>query len=129
MNFPFEKLDAWQMSEDLAVETYQLLRKFPSYEQYAMCNQIRRAVTSISFNIAEGSGRTSYKEKIRFIEIAFGSLRETYSQLHLALRLGYISQTEDFDPLLPFFFGIEKKLNGLKWFYKKQMENEDEEQK
>lgn len=128
MNFSFEKLEVWQKSEDLAVETYKLLPKFPPFEQYALCYQIRKAVTSVSFNIAEGSGRTSYKEKMRFLEISFGSLRETYSQLHLAVRLGYISQIDDFEPLLPYFFEIEKKLNGLKWFYQKQMDSESESQ-
>lgn len=123
MNFSFEKLEVWQRAEDLAVEVYTLLPKFPVCEQYAMCDQIRRSVTSISFNIAEGSGRPSYKEKIRFIEISFGSLRETYSQLHLAVRLGYIDQETDFNRLLPSFYNLEKKLNGLKWFYQNQINN------
>lgn len=119
MMFPFEKLDAWQKAEDLAVEVYSLLPKFPATEQYALCQQIRRAVSSISLNIAEGSGRFSAKEKVRFIEIAFGSLRETYSQLHLAQRLGYLSE-EELIPIYGQFVHLEKLLNGLSWFYKNQ---------
>ena len=119
MMFPFEKLDAWQKAEDLAVEVYSLLPKFPATEQYALCQQIRRAVSSISLNIAEGSGRFSAKEKVRFIEIAFGSLRETYSQLHLAQRLGYLSE-EELIPIYGQFVNLEKLLNGLSWFYKNQ---------
>lgn len=119
MMFPFEKLDAWQKAEDLAVEVYSLLPKFPATEQYALCQQIRRAVSSISLNIAEGSGRFSAKEKVRFIEIAFGSLRETYSQLHLAQRLGYLSE-EELIPIYGQFIHLEKLLNGLSWFYKNQ---------
>ena len=67
MLFPFEKLEAWRKAEDLAVDVYALLPKFPAIEQYALCQQIRRAVSSISLNIAEGCGRLSPKEKVRFI--------------------------------------------------------------
>lgn len=119
MLFPFEKLEAWRKAEDLAVDVYALLPKFPAIEQYALCQQIRRAVTSIPLNISEGSGRFSSKEKVRFLEIAFGSLRETYSQLHLAQRLGYLSEDE-LTPIYGQFVNLEKLLNGLSWFYKNQ---------
>ena len=120
MLFPFEKLEAWRKAEDLAVDVYALLPKFPAIEQYALCQQIRRAASSISLNIAEGCGRLSPKEKVRFIEIAFGSLRETYSQLHLAQRLGYLSE-EELTPIFGQFINLEKLLNGLSWFYKDQI--------
>lgn len=89
--FNFENLQVWQLSEDLAVDVYKLFPKFPAEEKYGICSQLRRAVTSISFNLAEGSGRSYYREKIRFIEIANGSLKETYSELHLSVRLGFLT--------------------------------------
>lgn len=72
--YPFENLNAWQESRKYVVEVYRLLEQFPQSERYALCDQIRRAVISVPSNIAEGSGRISYKEKIHFIEIAYGSL-------------------------------------------------------
>ena len=89
--FQFEKLIAWERAKELTLAIYPLVAKFPQYEQYALSSQIRRAVVSIPSNIAEGSGRTSKKEKNHFLEIAFGSLTETYCQLLIAADLGYIS--------------------------------------
>ena len=59
-----------------------------------MCDQLRRAAISITSNIAEGSGRTSLKEKVHFIEISYGSLLEVLSQLDVACDLGYITLAE-----------------------------------
>lgn len=121
MIFNFEKLVVWQLAEDLAVEVYKLFVKFPQEEKYGLCSQLRRAVSSISINLAEGSGRSSYQEKIRFIEISDGSLKETYSELHLSMRLGFITE-EDLEQLQPLFVDIESKLRALRWSYKKQLE-------
>ena len=74
--------------------TYKLLKKFPVEERYAMCDQLRRAVLSITSNIAEGVNRFSVKDKAHFIEIAYGSLMEVSSQIEIAEELEYIS-TED----------------------------------
>ena len=71
--FSFEKLAVWQEARELVVECYSLVSKFPKEEKYALGDQIRRAVVSIASNIAEGSGRVSLKEKMHFIEIAYGS--------------------------------------------------------
>lgn len=73
---------------------YKLIEKFPLSEKYALCDQLKRAVISVASNIAEGSGRFSSKEKIRFIEIAYGSLMEVYCQLILAYDLQYINEDE-----------------------------------
>ena len=59
-----------------------------------MCDQLRRAVTSIPTNLAEGTSRESLKEKVRFVEISYGSLCEVYNLLILALDLGYIGEQE-----------------------------------
>ena len=71
-----------------------LVRKFPTNENFALSDQIRRAVVSIPSNIAEGMGRFSTKEQTHFLEIAFGSLLETSAQLDIAYDLGFITQVE-----------------------------------
>ena len=62
----FRELEAYKEGKKLIKEVYRLLNKFPRAEQYAMCDQLRRAVISITSNIAEGSGRASSKEKSIF---------------------------------------------------------------
>ena len=76
---------------------YGLLREFPREEQYALCDQLRRAVISIPSNLAEGSGRYSVKEQLHFIEIAYGSLLEVECQMDIAYDLGYISNQQLLD--------------------------------
>ena len=73
---------------------YALTKQFPSHEQFALTNQIQRAVISVPSNIAEGMGRFSIKERIHFVEIACGSLMETMCQLEFAANLGYISEEQ-----------------------------------
>lgn len=63
----------------------------PKEEQYALCDQLRRAVISVPSNIAEGSGRTSAKDQAHFLEMAFGSLMEVDCQMDIAKDLGYVS--------------------------------------
>lgn len=88
--YSFENLDVWKVSKQLVIQIYQLIEKFPKVENYALCDQLRRACVSVPSNIAEGSGRVSIKEKIHFISIAYGSLMEVYCQLQLAEELQYI---------------------------------------
>ena len=64
-------------------------------------------------NIAEGSGRNSNKEKVHFIEIAYGSLMEAFSQLQIAQDLGYLTE-QDIDTIRPQFISVAKMLPGLK---------------
>lgn len=109
--FIFEKLDVWQKSRKLVVEVYQLLDQFPNVEKYALCDQIRRAAVSVPSNIAEGAGRASNKEKIHFIEIAYGSLMETFNQLLIAVDLGYIPE-ERVNCMRERFTEIAKMLSG-----------------
>lgn len=91
-DFYFRQLRVYINSKELVKHVYGLLKKFPEEEKYALCNQIRRAVTSIPINIAEGFGRFSSKEKTRFIEISFGSLTETSCELEISYELGYITK-------------------------------------
>ncbi len=90
----FRKLNVYITDKELVKQVYALLKKFPKEEQYALCDQLRRAVISIPSNIAEGSGRESQKDQMHFYTIAYGSLMETLSQLDVASDLGYITNEE-----------------------------------
>ena len=90
--YSFEKLKVWQQSRTLVKNTYIILNQFPKIEQYALCDQMRRAAISIPSNIAESCGRTSDKEKSHFLDYALGSSMELYCQYTLALDLGYITR-------------------------------------
>ena len=92
--FSFRRLDVYQESKNYVLYIYELLKQFPKEEQYALCDQLRRAAVSIPSNLVEGMGRVSIKEQIHFIEIAFGSLNETICQLDIAYELNYISQEQ-----------------------------------
>lgn len=72
----------------------------PPSEIYALSSQIRRAVTSITFNIAEGYGRKTLKDRIHFLYIARGSLYELEAQLITCMDLGYLKQEKMKDVVL-----------------------------
>ena len=92
--FPYRDLRVYQQAKVFAIYVYRLLRQFPKEEQYALCDQLRRAVISIPSNIAEGMGRSSVKEQIHFIEIAFASLSEVMCQLELSFELNFIDKMQ-----------------------------------
>jgi four helix bundle protein len=71
-----------------------MISNFPKHELYGLGNQLRRAIISVQSNIAEGTSRYGKKEKIHFINIAYGSLMESVCQMSLAKDLGYISKEE-----------------------------------
>ena len=89
-------------------------------ETYALSDQLRRAVVSVPSNIAEGSGRCSVKEKIHFLEIAYGSLTETLCQLDIAHDLEYITDVE-FNNIQEKIDVIGKLLSGLHNSFMKQL--------
>jgi len=80
----FKDLIVWQKARDLAVLIYKLTENFPKSELYGITSQMRRAVVSISSNIAESYHRFHTKEKNQFLAIAFGSGSELESQLEVA---------------------------------------------
>ena len=90
----FRKLDAYIYAKNIVKQIYALVKKFPKEEQYALCDQLRRAVISIPSNIAEGSGRTTPKDQAHFYTIAYGSLMEVLAQLDVACELEYITEIE-----------------------------------
>lgn len=113
MEFTFEKLNVYNQVLDLITYTYRYTHCFPEYEKYGLCSQLQRAIVSVASNIAEGSGRKSYKEKIHFIEIAYGSLMEAYAQYKIALKLTYINE-EALQFVQPIFFSIARQLSALR---------------
>jgi four helix bundle protein len=83
------KLRAFALADDVVMLIYRATRGFPKEEIYGLTSQMRRAAVSIPSNSVEGCARESQGEYLRFLEIAFGSLRELHYQLGLAGRLGY----------------------------------------
>ena len=100
----FTDLVVWQEAHKLVLETYVVTKKFPRDELFALTSQMRRAVISITSNIAEGFSRKSKKEKTQFYTIAKGSLTELESQFFAARDIGYINISE--------FENISRRINS-----------------
>lgn len=94
----FTDILAWKEGHSLVILVYRITETFPKKETYSLVDQMRRASASLTSNIAEGFGRNSYKERIRFYYIAHGSLTELKDQLLIARDVGYLSQ-QDFKTL------------------------------
>ena len=118
--FSFEGLEVYKTARLLVRDVYRLQQKFPKTEIYALGDQIRRSASSVTSNIAEGSGRNSNKEKVHFIEIAYGSLMEAFSQLQIAQDLGYLTE-QDIDTIRPQFISVAKMLSGLRKFFETKL--------
>jgi len=88
----YRDLAAWQKSMDLVEEIYRITKDLPREEQFGLTNQIRRSVTSVPANIAEGQGRLHRAEFLRLLSVARGSLTETETHLLIAIRLGYLDR-------------------------------------
>ena len=114
--FGYRKLIAYQKGKEIVKRTYKLLKKFPTEEKYALCDQLRRASVSITSNIAEGTNRFSVKDKAHFVEMAYGSLMEVSSQFEIAEDLGYIT-TDDRQNMDKLIDEEARLLAGLKKSY------------
>lgn len=88
----YTKILAWQKADDLTVAVYGVSRGFPKEELYGLTSQLRRAVSSAPANIVEGASRDSKRDYLHFLYIARASLAEARYFIHLAGRLGYISE-------------------------------------
>jgi len=88
---PYERLTAWQVCYELALETYRSTSSFPKHELYGVTSQARRAAFSAAANIAEGSAKRGSREVRRFLDIAIGSLAELAFILRLARDLEYLT--------------------------------------
>lgn len=108
----FRDLHAWQEAHRFVLMMYALTKKFPKDELFALTSQLRRAVVSITSNLAEGFSRATYKDKANFYCTALGSLTEAQNQLIVALDVKYISQTE-FDAVWNQSIVVSKLINDL----------------
>ncbi|GAB4192886.1 MAG: four helix bundle protein [Calditrichia bacterium] len=118
----FTDLRVWQKALSFKLSVYRLTEKFPDSEKFVLTSQIRRAVISITANIAEGYGRFSYKDHIHFLIQARGSLYETYDHLIAAYKLKYITKS-DFVILKRNFYDLIKVLNGYIKFIRSKIIN------
>ena len=90
----YRDLRAWKAAKALAIRCYQATNQFPKAEEYGLKSQIRRAAVSVPANIAEGSGRYSDRDFVRFIRIARGSVSELETLIAIASDLGYLNARE-----------------------------------
>ena len=90
----FRKLQVWQLNRRLTVNVYRTTAAFPRDERYGLTSQMRRAVVSIGSTIAEGCGRGSTSDTLRFFQMAFGSSVEVLHQLITSQDLGFLAEVE-----------------------------------
>jgi four helix bundle protein len=108
----YKDLIAWQKGMDLVAEVYKLTDAFPKREVYSLTDQIRRAAVSIPSNIAEGPAHYNKREFLHFLRHSAGSLAELETQLLIAQRLGYCSDS-DTVAVLERVNELGRILNGL----------------
>lgn len=94
MAYRFEKLEIWSAAVEYAKKIYSATEAFPKQELYGLTSQLRRAVVSISSNIAEGSASESIKEFRMFLNYSIRSIAETVSQLSIAKAMDYLKENE-----------------------------------
>lgn len=108
----FTDLRVWQQGHKLVILIYDLTKTFPSEEKFSLTSQIRRAVVSITSNIAESFGRQSEKDRLHFYTMARGSLLELQNQILIARDINLMKNT-DFTVLSEQTIIVHKLLNGL----------------
>ncbi len=116
-----EELEAWQVAMELVTRVYSVTRGWPADERFGLTNQIRRAAVSVPSNIAEGQGRGSSTEFLRFLSIAYGSLQELRTQLKIGANLKYLPH-EEFDAMITLSDSFGRLLNGLRRSIRKRLE-------
>jgi four helix bundle protein len=117
--FRFEKLGVWQKAVEYADLIYTTTQTFPVEERFGLTSQLRRSAVSVSSNIAEGSSRSSHTDLARFIEIAYGSLLESISELEIAKRQQFLSD-EKFGAAYKKAEDLAKMLSGFRRTLKKR---------
>ena len=108
----YSELLVWQKAMDLVTEIYKLTGAFPQIERFGLVAQLQRAAVSVPANIAEGHGRKSTGAYLNHLSIANGSLMEVETLVHVASRLGYMTQDQSKD-VLQRSDEIGKMLSGL----------------
>ena len=121
-----KNLQVWRKSINFVKEIYLITRTFPKEEMFGLTSQIRRAAASIPSNIAEGNGRGSKKDLIRFLYIAIGSASEIETQLIICHEIGFLNGS-DFDRLINMIHEIIRMATALVNNKKKELDNNEDE--
>ena len=116
----FEELEVWKKARILKNEIRELVKGFPAEEKYRLCDQLIRSSRSINTQIAEGHGRRTYPDRLRFCIIARGSVSETLNHLIDAFDCNYISQ-EVLNTFRQKINEVERLLNGYISFLEKKI--------
>ena len=90
----FKEIKAWQYAHSFVLKVYNMTEKFPNHEKYGLSSQFQRAAVSVPANIAEGFRKLSKADKLRFMNIAQGSLEECRYYIILSKDLGYINNLD-----------------------------------
>jgi four helix bundle protein len=109
----YQDLEVWQKAMNLVVLCYKISESFPRNEVYGLASQLQRAAVSVPANIAEGRGRQYSKEFLQHLSIAYGSLAELETHIHIAKRLDYIDESQ-LDEMLEKTSELGRMLNGLR---------------
>ena len=109
---PHERLDVWRHGVELALCVYEVTGDFPDEERYGLVAQLRRSAVSIPSNIAEGAGRGTDADFLRFLYMARGSLNEVDTQLQISDKLGILTPSH-FERLREPFTSVSNTLDGL----------------
>lgn len=111
MTNKFEDIVAWQKAYSFVLAVYKAANVFPEHERFGLCSQFKRAAVSIPANIAEGYKELSKADKLRFYNIAQGSVEECRCYVHLSKDLGYVS-AETYDCLCILLEETSRLLNA-----------------
>ena len=117
----YRNIVAWQRGHELTLKVYRITKSFSSDERYGLTSQLRRAAYSVPANIAEGSGRATNRDYLRFLHTALGSLNEVDYFIFLAHELGMLS-AECNEELKRNIVGAFSALNGLVKAVKKEVD-------
>jgi four helix bundle protein len=118
---PHEKLEVWNKAVEFVVTIYKLTETFPKEEKYGLTSQIRRAAVSVPANLAEGAARQSNKEFIHFLSNAQGSASELDTELLIAYKLGYLSQS-NYSTVCASLGNISRVISGLSQHLKRRIQ-------
>ena len=108
----FRNYKVWQDAVNYASKVYKVTADLPWFEKKGLCDQLQRAVVSISSNIAEGSAKPSDNDFAHFLDMSLGSAFEVETQLIISKNIGYIDAGL-FDGLMEDLKEIERQINGL----------------
>lgn len=112
----FREYPVWKEAVDYATYVYQVTGQMPWFEKKGLCDQLQRAVVSISSNIAEGAARSSDADFAHFLDFSLGSAFEVETQLLIAKNVGYFDNDNleiNFQELMDRIHSIERQINGL----------------